>query len=57
MGYREECEKLFLENIELKKELAEAKKLIDDLWESEAEKTIVLDKIQNYLKKVEKNAG
>jgi len=57
MSYRSECEKLYLENIELKKELAEAKKLIDDLWESEAEKTIVLDKIQSYLKKVEKNAG
>ena len=57
MGYRDECEKLYLENIELKKQLAEAQKLIDDLWESEAEKTIVLDKIQSYLKKVEKNAG
>ena len=50
MSYRDECEKLYLENIELKKQLTEAQKLIDELWESETEKTILIDKIKNTLK-------
>lgn len=44
MSYREECEKLFIENKEMKA-------LIDWLWENEPEKTEMLDKIQEYLKK------
>ena len=47
MGYRDECEKLYIEHKEMKE-------LIDWLWENEPEKTEMLDKIQKYLKKIEK---
>lgn len=46
MGYREECEKLFVENIELKEKLKEARKLIDQLWIETKEQQIILDKIK-----------
>jgi hypothetical protein len=37
MSYRDECEKLYIENIELKKQLEEANKLIDELLKKEQE--------------------
>ena len=50
MSYREACEKLYIENKEMKE-------LIDWLWENEPEKTEMLDKLQEYLKNKEKDNG
>ena len=43
MSYREECEKLYIENKEMKA-------LIDWLWQNEPDKTEMLDKIQEFKK-------
>jgi hypothetical protein len=38
MSYRNKCEKLYMENIELRKQLEEANQLIDELLKKEEDK-------------------
>lgn len=50
MSYRDECEKLYVENIELKEKLQKANDFIAQLEKQIYKYKILIDKINNALK-------